>query len=134
MVARGRPRRDRAGASGSGHPRERDRLAAVLEVEDLAVATSGEYERGAHILDPHTGRPPAGLLSVTVAARISRAPTPTRPPPSRWARTDPAWTATLAGYDAMCVTGADRVLATPGFRPPPRAVRELISDLRALVR
>ena len=31
-----------------------------------AVATSGAYERGTHILDPHTGRPAAGALSVTV--------------------------------------------------------------------
>ena len=33
---------------------------------DLAVATSGAYERGAHIVDPRTGEPPAGVLSVTV--------------------------------------------------------------------
>jgi thiamine biosynthesis lipoprotein len=33
----------------------------------LAVATSGTAERGAHITDPHTRRPPVGLASVTVA-------------------------------------------------------------------
>jgi hypothetical protein len=27
----------------------------------------------------------------------------------------PAWTATLAGYDAMCVTSDHQVLSTPGF-------------------
>ena len=51
---------------GIRHPVKRSRLAAVLEVSDLAVATSGEYERGRHVLDPHTGRPPDGLLSVTI--------------------------------------------------------------------
>ena len=85
IVARGRPAPDRGWRVGIRHPTELDRLAAVVAVSDLAVATSGEYERGAHIVDPHTGAPPAGLLSVTVVARISRPPTRTRPPPSRWA-------------------------------------------------
>jgi thiamine biosynthesis lipoprotein len=38
----------------------RDAIAAVVEGNDLAVATSGAYERGAHILDPAaTSRPGA---------------------------------------------------------------------------
>ncbi|MFF3690197.1 FAD:protein FMN transferase [Streptomyces sp. NPDC002187] len=43
-------------------------LAAVIEAHrSLAVATSGPAERGCHILDPHTGRPPAaGIASMTV--------------------------------------------------------------------
>jgi FAD:protein FMN transferase len=31
-----------------------------------AVATSGTYERGAHVLDPHTGRPAVAVVSATV--------------------------------------------------------------------
>jgi hypothetical protein len=27
----------------------------------------------------------------------------------------PGWTATLAGYDAMCITTDGRALSTPGF-------------------
>ena len=38
----------------------------MLEVSDRAVATSGTYERGAHIVDPRTGLVPSGLRSVTV--------------------------------------------------------------------
>ena len=38
----------------------------MLEVSDRAVATSGTYERGAHIADPRTGLAPSGLRSVTV--------------------------------------------------------------------
>jgi thiamine biosynthesis lipoprotein len=30
------------------------------------VATSGTYERGSHIYDPHVGRPVGDLLSMTV--------------------------------------------------------------------
>jgi thiamine biosynthesis lipoprotein len=32
----------------------------------FAIATSGSYERGAHIIDPFTGAPIAELASVTV--------------------------------------------------------------------
>ena len=51
---------------GIQHPLERDRIAAVVEARDLAVATSGTYERGEHVIDPHTRRPPSGVLSVTI--------------------------------------------------------------------
>jgi thiamine biosynthesis lipoprotein len=32
----------------------------------LAIATSATYERGAHIIDPSTRQPTAGLASVTI--------------------------------------------------------------------
>ena len=51
---------------GIQHPLRRDRLAKVVEGSDLAVATSGAYERGGHVLDARTGLAPAGVLSVTV--------------------------------------------------------------------
>ena len=54
---------------GIRHPYERDRLAAAITVCDCAVATSGAYERGPHVVDPHTGRPASGLASVTVVGR-----------------------------------------------------------------
>ena len=50
---------------GIRHPGESERLAAVLEVTDMAVATSGTYERGDHIRT-RDGVAPKGLLSVTV--------------------------------------------------------------------
>src|SRR6185312_153283 len=50
VAARGRPEPGALWRIGIRHPTELDRLAAVLAVEDLAVATSGEYEQGAHIL------------------------------------------------------------------------------------
>jgi thiamine biosynthesis lipoprotein len=43
-----------------------DRVGAVVTLHDGAVATSGAYERGDHIIDPHTRRPARGVLSVTV--------------------------------------------------------------------
>jgi thiamine biosynthesis lipoprotein len=43
-------------------------MLAVLSVSNAAVATSGAYERGAHIADGRTGAPATGLLSATVIA------------------------------------------------------------------
>ncbi|MFI6492058.1 FAD:protein FMN transferase [Streptomyces sp. NPDC050564] len=53
---------------GVRHPELADRLCAMLEITDGAVATSARYERGDHILDGRTGRPATGLLGVKVVA------------------------------------------------------------------
>ncbi|MDI1466044.1 FAD:protein FMN transferase [Catellatospora sp. KI3] len=66
VCVHGRPGPGRSWRVGVQHPWERDRLAWVLAVEDVAVATSGTYERGLHVVDPFTGRPAAELRSVTV--------------------------------------------------------------------
>jgi thiamine biosynthesis lipoprotein len=115
VVARGRPAPGRLWRVGIRHPDDTGQLAAVLAVEDLAVATSGEYERGAHIVDPRTGRPPSGLLSVTVVGPdLARADAYATAAFAMGAD-GPAWTATLAGYDAMSITSDRQVLTTPGF-------------------
>lgn len=58
------------------HPRERERVLALLPVSNVCVVTSGDYERFFeldgqryhHILDPRTGRPSTGCMSATVTA------------------------------------------------------------------
>src|ERR1700674_1898817 len=54
---------------GVRHPVERDKVACVVLASGLAVATSGTYEKGEHILDPHTGMPANALCSFTVVGR-----------------------------------------------------------------
>lgn len=49
-------------------PTDRSRVIATVPVRDGAVATSGAAERGAHIIDPRSGRPAAGVASATVIA------------------------------------------------------------------
>jgi thiamine biosynthesis lipoprotein len=115
VIARGRPAPDRRWRVGVRHPQGPQRLAAVLAVEDLAVATSGEYERGPHIVDPRTGRRPAGLLSVTVVGPDLALADAYATAAFAMGEDGPEWTATIAGYDAMCVTSDRRVLLTPGF-------------------
>ena len=52
---------------GVEDPHDRTRVLATITAHDGGVATSGIVARGAHILDPHTGRRVTGVLSVTVA-------------------------------------------------------------------
>ena len=99
---------------GIRHPRDRDALAATLTLTNGAVATSGAYERGDHILDPHTGRPPAGVLSVTVVGPGLATADAYATAAFAMGEAGPRWTARLRGYEAMTVIG-DRVLTTPGF-------------------
>ncbi|WP_130340913.1 FAD:protein FMN transferase [Micromonospora kangleipakensis] len=51
---------------GIRHPWDPSATCLVLSGTDLAVATSGVYERGQHVLDPRRGAPAPGLRSVTV--------------------------------------------------------------------
>lgn len=66
VVTRGEAGPGRAWRVGIRAPTAGDRIAAVLEVRDRAVATSGLYERGGHVRDPRTGRVPDAFASVTV--------------------------------------------------------------------
>ncbi|MDX6600358.1 MAG: FAD:protein transferase, partial [Gaiellales bacterium] len=66
VVTRGRALPDDYWRVGIQHPDIADRVAKVVVANDLAIATSGAYARGDHVLDPHTGRPPTGVLSVTI--------------------------------------------------------------------
>jgi thiamine biosynthesis lipoprotein len=51
---------------GIAHPLHAGQLVTVVAGRDIAVATSGTAERGAHVFDPHGGRTPDALASVTV--------------------------------------------------------------------
>ncbi|MDQ2726376.1 MAG: FAD:protein FMN transferase [Actinomycetota bacterium] len=53
-------------AVGIAHPLRPGHLVAVIKGHSLAVATSGGSERGAHVIDPRTGKPATALASVTV--------------------------------------------------------------------
>jgi FAD:protein FMN transferase len=53
---------------GLQHPIKRDKIMAVLDVRDTAIATSGNYERGLHIVDSK-GDAADELLSVSIIGR-----------------------------------------------------------------
>jgi FAD:protein FMN transferase len=115
IVVRGRPSFDDRWHVGIRHPHRSDRVAAVLQASDLAIATSGAYARGDHVLDPHTGLPPTGLLSVTITGpELATADAYATAAFAMGAR-GPAWTAQLDGYEAMSILENDTVLSTPRF-------------------
>ena len=51
---------------GVVNPENRQEIVQVFSIMDGAIATSGAYERGAHIVDPHTGLIAIGARSATV--------------------------------------------------------------------
>lgn len=53
---------------GIRNPFDREQIVKVVRPRGAGVATSGTSARGKHIYDPHTGEPPAGLVSITVIA------------------------------------------------------------------
>jgi FAD:protein FMN transferase len=55
-------------STGIRHPRVRGELVDRFDVSDRAVCTSGDYERGRHILDPRLGEAASGVASATVVA------------------------------------------------------------------
>jgi thiamine biosynthesis lipoprotein len=99
---------------GIQHPHLRDRTAAVLHARDLAVATSGAYERGAHIVDPRTGEPPEGVLSVTVLGPDLGTADAYATAAFAMGLEGPAWTAGLDDYEALTILSDGRVLSTRG--------------------
>jgi thiamine biosynthesis lipoprotein len=101
---------------GIQHPRERMQVVAVVEGNDLAIATSGAYARGAHITDPHTGLAPNGVESVTVVGRdLATADAYATAAYAMGPVLGPEWTARLNGYEAMTILADETVLTTRGF-------------------
>jgi thiamine biosynthesis lipoprotein len=51
---------------GIQDPRDKNKILNKLSISNGAVATSGNYERGEHIINPKTKKPASELMSVTV--------------------------------------------------------------------
>ncbi len=115
VITRGEPEAGRAWRVGIRHPDLADKLATVLETRDLAVATSGAYERGAHIIDPHTGHKPDGVLSFTVVGPKLSAADAYATAAYAMGRNGINWIAGLAGYAGCMITAERRRVWTPEF-------------------
>lgn len=114
----------RVGIADPFHP---GGLALVVTASDCAVATSGVAERGAHILDPHTGQAASGLASLTVvgpsltlADAYATAACAMGPAQAR------EWTASLGNYEAFAIASDGDIWQTPGF------ARYVLSDADAI--
>lgn len=100
---------------GIEDPRDPSRILRVIERRDGAVATSGLAHRGAHILNPFSGKPATSVPAVTVTG-----------PDLMWA--DVYATAAVAqgvaaldwldeadGYEALMVAPSGLLRVTPGW-------------------
>jgi thiamine biosynthesis lipoprotein len=113
LVAVGEPEPGRRWRIGIRHPDRADAVAAVLVVRGLAVATSGSYERGDHIVNPHTGRPPTGLRSLTVVGPRLATADAFATAGFAMGEAGIAWVGRQPGHGAVGITESDRVVWTP---------------------
>jgi thiamine biosynthesis lipoprotein len=127
VQTRGRNRDGRPWRVGVRHPIERDKVACVVLASGTAVATSGTYEKGKHIFDPHTGLPADALLSLTVVGPdIVQADVFAT---AAFAMGMPGleFVQRSAGYEAFAIDRQLRAWSTPGFgafRAGPPAVED----------
>jgi thiamine biosynthesis lipoprotein len=115
VVVRGGALPERVWRVGIQHPHDRSATAAAIGLTDMAVATSGAYGRGGHLLDPRTGAPPSDVTSVTVVGPDLGMADAYSAAAFALGADGPMWTLGLAGYEAMTILADDRVLCTPGF-------------------
>jgi FAD:protein FMN transferase len=117
MRIRGRAVPELAWRVGIQHPLDLQLVAAVIETtSELAIATSGAYARGDHVWDPHTGRPPRGILSVTIVGpELATADAYATAAFAMGSQVAPHWTARLEGYEAMTILADETVFKTGGF-------------------
>lgn len=105
-----------SGVSGTGlpwrvgilHPFEQDRVAWVLGVSDRAVATSGTYARGEHVIDPHTGRKATALVSTTVVGADLGTADAYATAALAMGEAGVGWLARLEGYASAAITADGR--------------------------
>lgn len=115
VVVRGGALPERLWRVGIQHPLDPNAIAASISVTDLAVATSGAYERGGHLLDPRTGAAPSDVLSVTVVGPDLGTADAYSTAAFALGADGPKWTLGLDGYEAMTILADAQVLCTPGF-------------------
>lgn len=115
VCLRGQPGGDRLWRVGIADPHRPGELLATIHSSDLAVATSGTAERGAHVLDPHRGTAALELASVTVIGpSLTLADAYATAAVAMGAR-GLRWLEGLDGYEGLLVDADGDVRWTPGF-------------------
>lgn len=115
VLLAGRPAPGTTWVVGVQHPFDREAIATTVHGTDLAVATSGTYERGEHIVDPATGHTVHVAVSVTVIGPDLGLADAYSTAAFALGEAGPAWVAGLPGYDSYTIWADGRVTATAGF-------------------
>jgi thiamine biosynthesis lipoprotein len=110
---------------GIQHPHERMAVACVVELGGGAIATSGAYERGKHIVDPHSGRPPRGVESVSIIGADLALADAYATAAFAMGRAGAEWAAGLPGHGAIVIFDDRRIAYSAGAE---RYLREAADD------
>jgi thiamine biosynthesis lipoprotein len=112
---RGRPQPGRPWRVAVAHPLVADAVCLVLDLGEGGIATSGTAERGAHVIDPHTGRAAIDLASVTVIGPDLTSADVYATAAVAMGRDAPAWLRGLAGYHSYVVDAGGNEWSSPGL-------------------
>lgn len=116
VLVHGRPTPGEPWRVGIQHPRRPDAAAAILQVTDAAVATSGAYERGEHVTDARGLTAPGALLSATVVGPELGLADAYSTAAFAMGADAARWLAQLPGYEGLVITDDRRVIWTEGLR------------------
>lgn len=100
---------------GIADPVQPGRLAAAVSGRDFAVATSGIAERGAHVLDPYTGRPADELASVTIVGADLTWTDAFATAALAMGQRCRGWISGLEGYEGLVVHRSGEQWRSPGW-------------------
>jgi thiamine biosynthesis lipoprotein len=123
-------RRGRPWNVGIRDPRRRGEVAAVLPLADVAISTSGDYERyfeedgvrHHHIINPRTGKSATGVRSVTIIGPDGITTEGlTKSVFVKGPQEGMRLIESLKGIDAIIIDDAGRMLYSPGLRDAVRA-------------
>jgi thiamine biosynthesis lipoprotein len=115
VVTFGEPEPGRSWRIGIQDPRTPGELVDVVEL-DGAVATSGAYERGEHVLDPESRLPARGLLSATVSGPELDFADALSTGLYAAGEAGLDWIESIPGYEALVVRPDGSLAASSGFR------------------
>ncbi len=109
---------------GVQHPRDKDKVLAVLDLSDKYVSTSGDYERFVirekkryhHIIDPRTGKPSKGVISSTLIGTKGSLIDPLAKIPFILGPDEGLKLVEKIGADAIVVDEAGKVFMTDGVK------------------
>lgn len=101
---------------GVKHPGAAGAFCAVLESGPGAVATSGTYERGHHVLDPLRRAPARYWASVTVVGPSLVEADAYATAALAMGKGAPRWLAALDGYESLAISTDGTGWSTAGFR------------------
>ncbi len=97
------------------HPFQLDAFCAVVGLHNGAVATSGTYERGFHVIDPHRRRPVTTVAAVTVIGADLTTADAYATAALAMGLDAPEWLASLADHEALMVDSDGNGWTTQGF-------------------